>query len=772
MISQGRTIHRLGPGEQSVTMTEPTITTEVIARHGLSADEYAKVLAIMGRIPTVTELGIFSVMWSEHCSYKSSRAFLKQLPTKAPWVVHGPGENAGVVDIGDGLVAVFKMESHNHPSFIEPYQGAATGVGGILRDVFTMGARPIALLDSLRFGGLDKAENQFLFKGVVAGISAYGNCVGVPTVGGEVYFNDIYNKNPLVNVMCVGIAPCDRIFRGRASGEGNPVLYIGAKTGRDGIHGATMASGSFEEGSDSKRPTVQVGDPFTEKLLIECCLELMDKDLLIGIQDMGAAGLTSSSCEMASRGGSGIELEVANVPRRETDMTPYEILLSESQERMLLVAKPGREDDVLEVCKKWDLSAAVVGRVTADEMLRVKDRGVVVAEVPARALADDAPKYQRPAQPPLYQDHLQSLALEHLPEPKDYNLVLETLLASPTIAHKGWVFEQYDHMVQTNTIVRPGADAAVVRIKGTRKALALTTDCNSLYCVLNPYTGAASAVVEAARNLSCVGARPLALTDCLNFGNPERPDIMWQFLLAVEGIADACKALQIPVVSGNVSFYNETRGLSIYPTPIIGMVGLLDHVERAVSQGFKAEGDVIVMLGETGEDLGGTEYLRVVHHREQGTPPVLNLEREVALHRVVLQAIEQGLVRSAHDCAEGGLAVALVESCLSATNGPLGAEIVLDRHGLRRDSLLFGESQSRIILSVKPANREKIEVLARQDGVPCSVLGFVRGQRLMISIRDDRGGTALWIDRTCDKLDTMWRGALRAALDTGEGGHA
>src|SRR5438309_669599 len=772
MISQDRTIHRLGPGEQSAIMTEPTITTEVIARHGLSAEEYGKIFTILGRAPNLTELGLFSVMWSEHCSYKSSRVFLKKLPTAGPQVVVGPGENAGVVDIGDGLVAVFKMESHNHPSFIEPYQGAATGVGGILRDVFTMGARPIALLDSLRFGGLEKAENQFLFKGVVAGISAYGNCVGVPTVGGEVYFNDIYNKNPLVNVMCVGIAPCDRIFRGRASGEGNPVLYIGAKTGRDGIHGATMASGSFEEGSYSKRPTVQVGDPFTEKLLIECCLELMDKDLLIGIQDMGAAGLTSSSCEMASRGGSGIELEVANVPRRETDMTPYEILLSESQERMLLVAKPGREDDVLEVCKKWDLSAAVVGRVTADEMLRVKDRGVVVAEVPARALADDAPKYQRPAQPPLYQDHLQSLALEHLPEPKDYNVILETLLASPTIAHKGWVFEQYDHMVQTNTIIRPGADAAVVRIKGTRKALALTTDCNSLYCVLNPYTGAASAVVEAARNLSCVGARPLALTDCLNFGNPERPDIMWQFILSIEGIADACKALEIPVVSGNVSFYNETNGLSIYPTPVIGMVGLIDDVERVVTPGFKVEGDTVLLLGETAEDLGGTEYLRAVHHREQGTPPVLNLEREAALQRVVLQAVEQGLVRSAHDCAEGGLAVALAESSLSATNGPLGAEVVLDRHGLRRDSLLFGECQSRIILSVKPANREKLEVWAWQDGVPCWVVGFVRGQRLMISIRDDRGGSARWIDRACDKRDAMWRGALRAALDTGEGGHA
>ena len=748
------------------------MTKDLIAQHGLTEEEYQKILTLLGREPNLTELGMFSVMWSEHCSYKSSRTFLKKLPTDAPHVIQGPGENAGAVDIGDGLAAVFKMESHNHPSFIEPYQGAATGVGGILRDIFTMGARPIALLDSLRFGPLDQPKNRYLFSGVVAGIAGYGNCIGVPTVGGEVYFNEIYNHNPLVNVFCLGIARKDRIFRGRASGVGNPVLYIGSKTGRDGIHGATMASDSFDEGSESMRPTVQVGDPFTEKLLLEACLELMEQDLLVGIQDMGAAGLTSSSCEMASRAGTGIELELANVPRREPGMTPYEVLLSESQERMLLVAKSGREGEVLEICKKWDVDAAVIGRVTNDGFLRVKEKGVVVAEMPARALTDNAPTYERPADAPAYQDALQSLPLELIPEPKDCNAVLEALLTSPTIAHKGWVFEQYDHMVQTNTVIRPGSDAAVLRIKGTDKALAVTVDCNSLYCVLNPYTGAASAVAEAARNLVCTGARPLALTDCLNFGNPERPDIMWQFILAIEGIADACKTLQIPVVSGNVSFYNETQGLSIYPTPIIGMVGLLDHVERAVSQGFKTEGDAVLLLGESGEDLGGTEYLRAVHHREQGTPPVLNLEREAALQRVVLQAVEQGLVQSAHDCAEGGLAVALAESCLSAINGPLGAEIVLDRHGLRRDSLLFGESQSRIILSVKPANREKIEALARQEDVPCSVLGVVRGRRLMISIRDDRRRTALWVDRPCEKLDTMWRGALRAALEPGEGGHA
>ena len=752
------------------------ITHDIIAQHGLTDKEYQKIVAVLGREPNLTELGMFSVMWSEHCSYKSSRAFLGKLPTEGPQVVQGPGENAGVVDIGDGLVAVFKMESHNHPSFIEPYQGAATGVGGILRDVFTMGARPIALLNSLRFGPLDNPKNRYLFSGVVSGIAGYGNCMGVPTVGGEVYFNEIYNHNPLVNAFCLGIARKDRIFLGRATGVGNPVLYIGSKTGRDGIHGATMASDSFDEGSESKRPTVQVGDPFTEKLLLEACLELMEKDVLIGIQDMGAAGLTSSSCEMASRAGTGIELELADVPRREQGMTPYDLLLSESQERMLLVAKPGREGEVLDICKKWDVDAAVVGRVTGDGFLRVKDKGVVVAEVPARALADDAPKYERPAAAPPYQDHLQSLPLELIPEPKDCNAVLDTLLASPTIAHKGWVFEQYDHMVQTNTMLRPGSDAAVLRIKGTDKALAVTADCNSLYCVLNPYIGAGIAVAEAARNLVCSGARPLALTDCLNFGNPERPDIMWQFILAVEGIADACKALKIPVVSGNVSFYNETRGLSIYPTPVIGMVGLIEKADLAVSQGFKNEGDAIVLLGETGEDLGGTEYLRAVHHREQGTPPMLNLDREVALQALVLKAIGRGLVQSAHDCSEGGLSVALAECCLSASSGPLaapscplGADVTLDAGGLRRDSLLFGESQSRIVISVKSNDIKTIKELAIEANVKLSVLGCVGGLNLTISIRDGQGRANVWIDRPCRDLDIIWRGALRSALESGEG---
>ncbi len=569
---------------------------------------------------------MFSVMWSEHCSYKSSRVHLKKLPTTGPRVVQGPGENAGAVDIGDGLCVVFKMESHNHPSFIEPYQGAATGVGGILRDIFTMGARPIALLDSLRFGELHSPKNRHLMKGVVSGISGYGNCMGVPTVGGEIVFNDIYSLNPLVNVFCLGLAHQDKIFRGTAAGVGNPVIYFGSKTGRDGIHGATMASDSFDDQSEQKRPTVQVGDPFTEKLLLEACLELMERDLLVGIQDMGAAGLTSSSCEMASRAGNGIELDLTVVPRREPGMTPYEIMLSESQERMLMVAKAGKEDECIEICRKWDLDVAVVGKVTADGILRVMDQGKVVAEIPAKALADDGPRYERPFQPPAYQDMLTNLNYDAIPDVKDANAALLALLESPTIASKRWVYEQYDHMVRTNTTVRPGSDAAVVRIKGTKKAVAMTVDCNSRYCLLNPYEGARLAVAEAARNLVCSGAVPIGLTDCLNFGNPERPDIMWQFAMAIEGMKDACEHFQIPIVSGNVSFYNETNGLSIYPTPMLGMVGLIDDAERSMTQWFKQEGDDIILLGSSREDLGGSEYLKVVHAREQGSPPYLSLE--------------------------------------------------------------------------------------------------------------------------------------------------
>jgi phosphoribosylformylglycinamidine synthase len=1223
--------------------TGPLISKDLIAQHGLSDDEYKKIVEILGREPNLTELGIFSVMWSEHCSYKSSRLHLKKLPTTGPRVVQGPGENAGAVDIGDGLCAVFKMESHNHPSFIEPYQGAATGVGGILRDIFTMGARPIALLDSLRFGLLDRPKNRYLVKGVVAGIAGYGNCLvgtervvvrmngevldvsltslaqqflpkqsasvhefergalqvlsfdpvrlepqwvnvrkffkqqasstikikttmgrtlevtpdhpmvvfedgtfsvlsaaevkvgtslpvaatlpfeevqpkeidlievfssyseniyirlnkkneissellrpivrsassrckyrqtsamplrvfrkleqaialprggaqlyipsgksnsiparlpvteelarllgyylsegcvtkngttfklvwafgrheqeyvedvcailkkldlrhsvykrrtttaitvsswflgvlfkdhwktgtsatnkaipewlfkcprefkiellkglfrgdgsvsfypsgsrvrvryataskrlfhqtvlllqsvglmpyiysspqqdsvidgrvikatadinhiefnnyddvsriegwfssalnkkiklslgeyqhggqrfsyprsrahthfstvtvreiqdcnspqevydfevdaphlfvttsgiithncmGVPTVGGEMVFNEIYANNPLVNVFCLGIAKKDRLFKGTAAGVGNPVLYVGSKTGRDGIHGATMASDSFDEASESKRPTVQVGDPFTEKLLLEACLELMEADLLVGIQDMGAAGLTSSSCEMASRAGNGIELDLTHVPRREPGMTPYELMLSESQERMLMVAKQGKEEEVLRICRKWDLDCAVVGRVTGDGILRVKDQGQVVAEIPAKALAEDGPKYERPNAPPAYQELLQALNLDALKEPKDYTAVLLALLESPTIASKRWVYQQYDHMVRTNSMVRPGSDAAVLRIKGTSKAVAITADCNGRYCVLHPYIGGMIAVAEAARNLVCSGAEPIGLTDCLNYGNPERPEVMWQFILSIEGIADACKAFEVPVVSGNVSFYNETNGLNIYPTPILGMVGLIEQADKAMTQWFKQAGDAIVLLGATREELGGTEYLRVVHHREQGEPPYLNLETEKALHACALKVIREGLVQSAHDCSDGGLAVALAECCVSAPENPLGAVVRLTGHTIRRDALLFGESQSRVILSAKPAQADKVLGIANDLGVPAAKIGTVGGDRLIIDVDAAKQASTCRVDADLKTLLDKWGNSLERALGNGQ----
>lgn len=742
----------------------PLITKDLIAQHNLTGDEYNKIIDILGREPNITELGMFSVMWSEHCSYKSSRVHLKKLPTTGPRVVQGPGENAGAVDIGDGLCVVFKMESHNHPSFIEPYQGAATGVGGILRDIFTMGARPIALLDSLRFGELHSPKNRHLMKGVVSGIAGYGNCMGVPTVGGEIVFNDIYALNPLVNVFCLGIAKKDRIFRGTAAGVGNPVIYFGSKTGRDGIHGATMASDSFDDTSEQKRPTVQVGDPFTEKLLLEACLELMERDLLVGIQDMGAAGLTSSSCEMASRAGNGIELDLTVVPRREPGMTPYEIMLSESQERMLMVAKAGKEDECVAVCRKWDLDVAVVGKVTADGILRVMDQGVVVAEIPAKALADDGPRYERPYQPPAYQDMLTNLNYDLIPDIKDGNGALLALLESPTIASKRWVYEQYDHMVRTNTMVRPGSDSAVVRIKGTNKAVAMTVDCNSRYCLLNPYEGARLAVAEAARNLVCSGAAPIGLTDCLNFGNPERPDIMWQFVMAIEGMKDACERFQIPIVSGNVSFYNETSGLSIYPTPMLGMVGLIEDAERTMTQWFKSEGDDIILLGHTREDLGGSEYLKVVQAREQGSPPYLNLDTEKGLQDCVLSLIRGGLLQSAHDCSDGGIAVALAESCISGSEWTRGAVVTLPKGRLRNDAVLFGESQSRVVISVKPSQRQAVLDHAKSSGVPADVIGRVSGERLVISVRHE-GTEECLIDQPVSGLLDRWAYALERSLN-------
>ena len=745
-----------------------TTTKDLLAQHNLTDDEYKKIVNILGREPNLTELGMFSVMWSEHCSYKSSRIHLKKLPTTGSRVVQGPGENAGAVDIGDGLCAVFKMESHNHPSFIEPYQGAATGVGGILRDIFTMGARPIALLNALRFGELESAKNRHLVKGVVSGIAGYGNCVGVPTVGGEIVFNDIYTQNPLVNVFCLGIARKDKIFLGKAAGVGNPVIYFGSKTGRDGIHGATMASDSFDDQSEQKRPTVQVGDPFTEKLLLEACLELMSGDLLVGIQDMGAAGLTSSSCEMASREGTGVELELADVPRREPGMTPYELMLSESQERMLMVAKAGREDEVIKICRKWDLDVAVIGRVTDTGKVVLKDQGRIVAEIPAKALADEGPRYDRPGSPPGYQDMLQALNYDALPDLKDANAALLALLASPTIASKRWVYEQYDHMVRTNTMVRPGSDAAVLRIKGTGKALALSVDCNSRYCLLNPYEGAKLAIVECARNLACCGAEPVGVTDCLNFGNPERPEIMWQFVLAIEGMKDACEALNVPIVSGNVSFYNETNDLSIYPTPMIGMVGLIEQADLAVTQWFKQAGDIIILLGITREDLGGTEYLKILHHREQGSPPFLSLETEQAVQACTVALIRLGLVRSAHDCSDGGLVVALAESCISAPSGRLGAVVQLPLGRLRRDALFFGESQSRVILSVKPDEAERVLQTAREMGVAASKIGTVGGDRCVVTLDDVPSGPGAKIDVDLDSLFDRWAHALERALTSAE----
>ncbi|MBI5378901.1 MAG: phosphoribosylformylglycinamidine synthase subunit PurL [Nitrospirae bacterium] len=742
-------------------MKEPIVTREMVAQHGLTEEEYAGILRILGREPTFTELGIFSVMWSEHCSYKSSRVHLRRFPTQGPRVLQGPGENAGIVDIGGGLAVAFKMESHNHPSFVEPYQGAATGVGGILRDIFTMGARPIASLNSLRFGPLDDPKHRYLLGGVVAGIAGYGNCIGVPTVGGEIQCDPSHRGNILVNVMTAGIVRADRIFRGKAAGVGNPVIYIGSRTGRDGIHGASLlASAEFDEASQGKRPTVQVGDPFTEKLLLEACLELMEGDCLVGIQDMGAAGLTSSSCEMASRAGTGIELDLDQVPRRETGMTPYEVMLSESQERMLLVAKAGKEEEVLRICRKWDLEAAIVGRVMEDGLIRVKDRGKVVAEIPAKALAEEAPRYDRPMRRPPWQDEAQALDLSQVPEPEDYGKTLLRLLATPGIADKEWVFRQYDHMVQTNTVVLPGSDAAVVRIKGTAKGVVLSADCNSRFCYLDPFAGAAHAVLEAARNVVCAGGKPLALTDCLNFGNPERPEIMWQFSQAVDGIAHACRALDLPVVSGNVSFYNETLGEAIHPTPTIGVVGLLEEVTKRLTQWFKAWGDLVVLLGETREELGGTEYLWSIHNLLKGKPPALDAARDLALFALLLEAAQNGWLHSAHDCSEGGLAVTLAECCISGPGRRLGAELAVPNpKGMRRDALLFGESAPRVVVSLAKAQLSLLEASASRHGVPIAVLGAVEGETLRLTVQDREV-----LHLGLADLDTAWRGSLASLM--------
>ncbi len=742
---------------------EPPVSPALAAAHGLTADEYGRIVARLGRTPTFTELGLFQAMWSEHCSYKSSRVHLKGFPTTGPQVLEGPGENAGAVDIGAGLAAVFKIESHNHPSFIEPYQGAATGVGGIIRDVFTMGARPAALMNSLKFGPPDAPRMRYLIKGVVAGIGGYGNAFGCPTVGGEVGFEPGYAGNILVNAFCLGVAPTDRLFRARAAGVGNPVIYVGSKTGRDGIHGATMASAAFEAEGESKRPTVQVGDPFAEKLLLEACLELMAGDAVVAIQDMGAAGLTSSSAEMAARGGTGIELDLDRVPRREAGMTPYEIMLSESQERMLLVARAGREADVARVFAKWDLEAAVVGRVTDAGRLRVLAGGQVVADVPVAALTDEAPVYHRPAAEPAGRSahHAIDWSACPAPAPGQWGAVLERLLTSPGLCSREWVWRQYDSIILTNTVVGPGSDAAVIRIKGTDRMLAMAVDGNGRHCTLDPYVGGALAVAEATRNVACAGARPLALTDCLNFGNPERPETMWQFAQAIAGMSEAARALGTPVVSGNVSFYNETDGVGIDPTPIVAAVGVIEGGRLPLRQAFRQAGDLVVVLGATGDDLGGSEYLKVVHGVAAGRPPALDLDAEARLQRLLVAAAAEGCLASAHDCSDGGLLVALAEATFGGRGAPpLGATVDLTGvplvvgRDVRPEARLVGETPSRVVASIPPERFARLASLAAEAGVPLARVGIVGGDRLRVD------GPGIALDLPVGSLREAWRTAF------------
>lgn len=738
---------------------EQIVEQKIYREMGLTDEEFDKVIEILGRKPNYTETGIFSVMWSEHCSYKNSKVVLKRFPTSGPHVLQGPGEGAGIVDIGDNQAVVFKIESHNHPSAIEPYQGAATGVGGIIRDVFSMGARPIALLNSLRFGELDNPKTKYIFENVVAGIAGYGNCMGIPTVAGEIYFDSSYEGNPLVNAMCVGLIDHDQIQKGVAKGIGNPVIYVGAATGRDGIHGATFASEELSENSEAKRPAVQVGDPFMEKLLLEATLELIASGHVVGIQDMGAAGLTSSSSEMASKAGNGIELDLDLVPQREKGMTAYEMMLSESQERMLVVAKKGKEEEVKKIFDKWGLHSAVIGRVTDDNLLRLLHKGKVVAEIPADKLAEDAPVYCKPSKVAPYYEQYSSLdPAEVIEAPSDYHSVLKQLLGSPTIASKEWVYQQYDYMVRTNTAVIPGSDAAVVAIRGTRKALAMTTDCNGRYVYLDPYVGGAIAVAEAARNVACSGAEPLAITDNLNFGSPEKPEIFWQFEKAADGISEACRQLNTPVIGGNVSLYNETKGEAIYPTPTIGMVGLIKDIDHITTQEFKKEGDLIFLLGETKAEMGGSEYQKMMTGKIEGRPPQINLDLEKNVQAFTLKVIQEGLVQSAHDTAEGGLAVALAESCIG---GKLGAEIQLTED-LRPDFSLFSESQSRIILSVSGEHAEKIKEIAKQQGVPIKEIGKVRGMELSIT----HNGKMV-ISEPVAALEAAWRNAIPNIMRSG-----
>lgn len=717
---------------------------------GLSDEEFAMVENILGRTPNFTETGLFSVMWSEHCSYKNSKPVLKKFPTTGKRVLQGPGEGAGIVDIGDGQAVVFKIESHNHPSAIEPYQGAATGVGGIIRDVFSMGARPIALLNSLRFGELDNERVKYLFKEVVAGIAGYGNCIGIPTVGGEVQFDASYEGNPLVNAMCVGLINHEDIKKGQAHGAGNTVMYVGAKTGRDGIHGATFASEELNEQSGDKRPAVQVGDPFMEKLLLEACLEAVKSDALVGIQDMGAAGLTSSSAEMASKAGMGIEMNLDLVPQREAGMTAYEMMLSESQERMLLVIEKGREQEIRDLFLRYGLEATSVGRVTDDKMLRLLHKGEVVADVPADALAEEAPVYHKPSSEPEYYREFQRLE-EEIPNVEDYHAAFLKLLQQPTIASKEWVYNQYDYMVRTNTVVAPGSDAAVVRIRGTRKALAMTTDCNSRYLYLDPEIGGKIAVAEAARNIICSGAEPLAITDCLNFGNPEKPEIFWQIEKAADGISEACQVLGTPVIGGNVSLYNETNGTAVYPTPVIGMVGLVEDLDHITTQSFKNPGDLIYVLGETGSDFGGSELQKLMYGEIFGKAPAIDIDLEQKRQGQILTAIRAGLISSAHDVSEGGLAIALSE-CLMGTKG-LGACVNLAGEAV---TALFSETQSRFIVSVKKENKEAFENLV----IDALLAGVVTDSSILTIFSNDKP----LVEANVQELETVWKGAIPCLL--------
>lgn len=723
-------------------MTE--ITKEIVAEHGLSESEYEQVLSILGRVPNLTELGIFSVMWSEHCSYKSSKKWLKTLPTEAPWVICGPGENAGVVDIGDGQAAIFKMESHNHPSFIEPYQGAATGVGGIMRDVFTMGARPVANMNALRFGQPNHPKTRHLVSGVVAGIGGYGNCMGIPTVGGETNFHASYDGNILVNAMTVGIADTDKIFYSAAAGIGNPVVYVGSKTGRDGIHGATMASAEFDDDSEEKRPTVQVGDPFAEKLLLEACLELMATDAIVAIQDMGAAGLTSSSFEMADKGGVGIQINVDQVPMREEAMTPYEVMLSESQERMLMVLKPGSEDAARKIFEKWELDFAIIGKVTDTGKMILTMNGEIVADLPVGPLVDAAPEYDRPwvkTPPPA------PIKAHEITPVDDLGDALLKILGSSEVASRKWIWEQYDHMVMGDTIQRPGGDAAVVRIHGTDKALAITTDCNPRYCYADPESGGAQAIAETWRNLTATGATPLAVTDCMNFGNPQRPEIMGQFVGCIDGMRAACLALDYPVVSGNVSLYNETNGTGIHPTPAIGGVGLLTQSDHMATIAFKAAGDTVLLVGDTSGDMGQSIYLKEIEGREEGAPPTVKLDVEKRNGDFVRDAIHSGLVTACHDISDGGLAVALSEMALA---GDIGATVSVDSD-LPAHALCFAEDQARYVITASAANAEKLLQNAQKANVPLQNIGTTGHNELKIvdtlaiSIRDMRQVHADWL---------------------------